>query len=60
VIEIDALNPQIASGLAGAFKNYGRLNSDQKILMGSELERIKNHPNLSNNVYEIVSKILEA
>jgi len=59
VIEIDALNPQIASGLAGAFKNYGRLNSEQKILMGSELERIKNHPNLSNNVYEIVSKILE-
>ncbi|MDP2850648.1 MAG: aminopeptidase N [Sulfuricurvum sp.] len=60
VIEIDAINPQIASGLAGAFKNYGRLNSDQKTLMGSELERIKNHPNLSNNVYEIVTKILEA
>ena len=60
VIEIDALNPQIASGLAGAFKNYGRLNIDQKILMGIELERIKNHPDLSNNVFEIVSKILEA
>ncbi len=58
VIEIDALNPQIASGLAGAFKNYGRLNIEQKTLMGIELERIKNHPNLSNNVYEIVSKIL--
>jgi aminopeptidase N len=60
VIEIDALNPQIASGLAGAFKNYSRLNIDQKTLMGIELERIKNHPNLSNNVFEIVSKILEA
>lgn len=59
VIEIDTLNPQIASGLAGAFKNYGRLSNEQKTLMGSELERIKNHPNLSNNVYEIVSKILE-
>jgi aminopeptidase N len=59
VIEIDALNPQIASGLAGAFKNYGRLNIDQKTKMGIELERIKKHPNLSNNVYEIVSKILE-
>jgi aminopeptidase N len=59
VIEIDALNPQIASGLAGAFKNYGRLGIEQKTLMGLELERIKNHPNLSNNVYEIVSKIFE-
>jgi aminopeptidase N len=59
VIEIDALNPQIASGLAGAFKNYARLGIDQKTFMGVELERIKNHPNLSNNVYEIVSKILE-
>jgi aminopeptidase N len=60
VIEIDAINPQIASGLAGAFKNYGRLSIEQKMQMGSELERIKNHPTLSNNVYEIVSKILEA
>jgi hypothetical protein len=45
--------------MAGAFKNYRRLNSDQKTLMGSELERIKNHEGLSNNVYEIISKILE-
>lgn len=60
VIEIDALNPQIASGLAGAFKNYPKLSHEQKAQMGIELERIKNHPDLSNNVYEIVSKILEA
>jgi len=60
VIEIDALNPQIASGLAGAFKNYPKLSHEQKAQMGIELERIKNHPELSNNVYEIVSKILEA
>jgi aminopeptidase N len=60
VIEIDALNPQIASGLVGAFKNYGKLSIEQKTLMGIELERIKNHPKLSSNVYEIVTKILEA
>jgi aminopeptidase N len=59
VILIDAINPQIASGLAGAFKNYARLSVEQKRLMGGELERIKNHPSLSNNVYEIVSKILD-
>jgi len=59
VIEIDALNPQIASGLTGAFKGYGKLSPLPKAKMGMELERIKNHPNLSNNVYEIVVKILE-
>ncbi|MDD2368150.1 MAG: aminopeptidase N [Sulfuricurvum sp.] len=60
VIEIDALNPQIASGLAGAFKNYGKLSVLQKVQMQRELERIKNHPDLSNNVFEIITKILEA
>lgn len=59
VIQIDELNPQIASGLAGAFKSYGKLSPLPKAKMGIELERIKNHPNLSNNVYEIVVKILE-
>lgn len=60
VIELDALNPQIASGLAGAFKNYPKLSHEQKTQMGIELERIKSHPGLSNNVYEIITKILEA
>ncbi|MDD4883084.1 aminopeptidase N [Sulfuricurvum sp.] len=60
VIEIDAINPQIASGLAGAFKNYPKLSHEQKAQMGCELERIKNHQNISNNVFEIVSKILDA
>lgn len=58
VIEIDGLNPQIASGLAGAFKNYGRLSPDHKAMMGGELERIKAHSGISDNVFEIVSKIL--
>jgi len=58
VIEIDAFNPQIASGLAGAFKSYGKLSPLSKAKMGIELERIKNHPNISNNVYEIVTKII--
>ncbi|HEX5709931.1 MAG TPA: aminopeptidase N [Sulfuricurvum sp.] len=58
VIEIDAFNPQIASGLAGAFKNYARLEPILKTHMGIELERIKHHFGISNNVYEIVSKIL--
>ncbi|MFA6189587.1 MAG: aminopeptidase N [Sulfuricurvum sp.] len=58
IIEVDGFNPQIASGLAGAFKSYEKLSPLQKEKMGNALERIKNHPNLSNNVNEIVSKIL--
>lgn len=58
IIELDAINPQIASGLAGAFKHYQKLSSEEKPAMKNALERIKNHPNLSNNVYEIVIKIL--
>lgn len=60
VIEMDTLNPQIASGLSGAFKSYGKLSPLAKAKMGIELERIKNHPNLSNNVYEIIIKILQS
>lgn len=59
ILQMDALNPQIASGLCGAFKSYGKLSPLQKAKMGIELERIKNHEGLSNNVYEIVVKILE-
>ncbi|HQS65906.1 MAG TPA: aminopeptidase N [Sulfuricurvum sp.] len=58
IIEVDGFNPQIASGLAGAFKSYEKLSPLQKGNMGSALERIKNHPGLSNNVNEIVSKVL--
>ena len=58
VLELDKLNPQIASGLAGVFKDYGRLNEKAKGLMKVELEKIINIKDLSKNVYEIVSKIL--
>jgi len=58
VLELDKINPQIASGLAGVFKDYGRLNEKAKVLMKSELEKILSTKELSKNVYEIVSKIL--
>ena len=59
IIEIDKINPQIASGLAGAFKIYEKLNFENKNLMKEQLERIISTHNLSKNVYEIVSKILK-
>ena len=58
VLELDNLNPQIASGLSGVFKDYAKLNENAKPLMKVELEKILNTKELSKNVYEIVSKIL--
>ena len=58
VLELDKLNPQIASGLAGVYKDYNRLNNKAKALMKVQLEKVVNTEELSKNVYEIVSKIL--
>ncbi|MCF6340782.1 MAG: aminopeptidase N [Sulfurimonas sp.] len=59
IIEIDKINPQIASSLAGAFKIYKKLNLQNKKAMKIELERILSTPSISKNVYEIVSKVLK-
>jgi aminopeptidase N len=58
VIELDDINPQIASGLAGVFKDYPKLNEKAKELMQSQLKKVLAKEGLSDNVYEIVSKIL--
>lgn len=58
IIEIDKINAQMASGLAGAFKIYEKMNPVNKDLMQIELEKIASTPSLSKNVYEIISKIL--
>ncbi len=59
VIELDAINPQIASGLTTAFRSYSRLNPENKELMKEALEMILNEKEISSNVYEIVRKILD-
>ena len=59
VIELDALNPQIASGLTTAFRSYNRLNPANKALMKDALEMILNEKEISSNVLELVQKILD-
>jgi aminopeptidase N len=60
VTELDAINPTIASSLAGAFKHYRRLNPHNKALMKRELERILGKEGISKNVYEILEKIVHS
>ena len=59
IIEIDKINPQIASGLAGSFKTYEKMNKQNKTMMKEELERVISTHSLSKNVYEIINKILK-
>jgi len=58
ILELDKLNPQVASRLASAYKDYKRTPASLKALMKPELERVLGTEGLSKNVFEIVSKIL--
>jgi aminopeptidase N len=59
IIEIDKINAQMASGLAGAFKIYTRMNAQNKALMKKELQIIAATKGLSKNTFEIINKILK-
>jgi aminopeptidase N len=59
LIEIDAINAQIASRLAGGFKLYERMNEENKVQMGKALGRVLESEGTSKNLYEIVAKILK-
>ncbi len=58
ILEIDKINAQMASGLAGAFKIYKKMNPINKELMEKELKCVVSTHSLSKNTYEIVHKIL--
>lgn len=58
LLELDKLNPQMASRLASGFKDYKRTPKNLQSLMKPELERVLATDGLSKNVFEIVSKIL--
>ena len=56
IIQMDKINPQMASRLSGAFKDYKRMPNDLRSLVKTELERVLEVEGLSRNVYEIISK----
>ncbi len=58
ILDIDTINPQMAAGLARAFKDFKRLPRSAQNFMKPELERILAQEKLSKNCYEIVSKTL--
>lgn len=58
IIELDAINPQIGSRLAGVFNNWRAYAAPYAEQMKTQLQRIQQQPNLSKDVGEIVSKAL--
>jgi len=59
VIELNELNPQIAARLLTPMKDWQRYTQDRQELMKASLNKILEQRNLSNDVFEIVSKTLK-
>ena len=58
VIELNALNPQIASRQLAPLTRWRKYDAARQALMKGELERIRDSGKLSSDVFEVVSKSL--
>ncbi|WP_110971247.1 aminopeptidase N [Pseudomonas huaxiensis] len=58
VIELNALNPQIASRQLAPLTRWRKYDAARQALMKGELERIRDSGQLSSDVFEVVSKSL--
>ncbi len=58
VLELDKLNPQVASRMVRALMNWRQYEPGRSALMRKQLERIKAVEGLSGDVFEIVTKAL--
>jgi aminopeptidase N len=56
--EVDAMNPQLASGLASGFRLKPKLPTELQSLMEQALRPLLERPGVSKNVFEVISKIL--
>jgi aminopeptidase N len=55
---LDGINPQTAARMTSSFETWRRYDSEQQRLMRGELEALAARPNLSANLYEVVTKML--
>ncbi|MFJ4371296.1 aminopeptidase N [Pseudomonas japonica] len=58
VIELNALNPQIASRQLAPLTRWRKYDDKRQALMKGELQRIRDSGQLSSDVFEVVSKSL--
>ena len=60
VIELNALNPQVAARMLRIISRWNRYDEKRQQLMKQQLERIVSVEGISKDVYEIAAKSLEA
>jgi aminopeptidase N len=60
VVELDAINPQVASRIVSSFNQWKRYEPGRAALMKAELQRIAEQPGISKDVLEIVERAVEA
>jgi aminopeptidase N len=60
IIKLDKLNPQLAARMCGPLSRWKKFDKQRQTLMLSQLQRIVDTTGLSPDVYEIVSKTLDA
>ncbi|KAL6986274.1 Puromycin-sensitive aminopeptidase [Sarracenia purpurea var. burkii] len=60
VVQLDKLNPQVASRMVSAFSRWRRYDETRQSLAKVQLEMIMSANGLSENVFEIASKSLAA
>jgi aminopeptidase N len=60
VLQLDAINPQIAARMVKPFSEWRRFDNSRQHLMREQLERMLNTKKLSKDVFEIVTKSLKS
>jgi aminopeptidase N len=58
VIKLNAINPSTAARILTPMRQWRKYDAARKLLMENELKRILSEKDISNDVYEIVSKSL--
>lgn len=58
IMQLDALNPQIAARMLGPFTHWKRYDDNRQQLMRAALQQILQREGVSKDVYEIASKSL--
>ena len=58
VRQLDSANPQVAARLLNSFENWRRFDSARQTLMHGQLKAVLAHEDISKNVFEIATKIL--
>ncbi len=55
---LDSINPQVAARMSGAFENWRRYDENRQKLMRNELDAALKQPGVSDNMFEVATKML--